>query len=103
MQRLNALLEMLRLDPTDAFLLFALAKEHENANDDATALSYYLQCGEYNPDYVGLYYHLGKLHERATEYDTAAATYTRGMTVAKAANDRHAHNELAMALDALEE
>ena len=103
MQRLTALIEMLAAEPTNAFLLFALAKEYESNADDATALTYYLQCGEYNPDYVGLYYHLGKLYERAQDFDAAITAYTKGIAVAKAANDRHAQNELSMALMEIEE
>lgn len=97
MSRLPTLLTMLAAEPTDAFLLFAIAKEHEKAGDDAQALAYYLQCAQHNPDYVGLYYHLGKLYERRNDIDTAVATYTQGIAVAQQAGDRHAASELGAA------
>ena len=95
--RLDALQTMLEREPTDAFLLFAIAKEYEKKYDDATAQTYYERCHTYNPTYVGLYYHLGKLHERAQNLDAAIHIYKEGMQVAQAAGDRHALSELAMA------
>jgi hypothetical protein len=88
---------MLAAEPTDAFLLFAIAKEHETAGDDALALDFYTQCRHHNPEYVGLFYHLAKLYERKNEIDTAIAVYDVGMLVAKAQNNRHALNEMAIA------
>ncbi len=86
---------MLANNPTDSFLLFALAKEHEKQADDTTALSYYQQLLTNDPNYVGLYYHLGKLYERGAQFQKAWSTYTDGMLVARNANDQHALSELA--------
>jgi tetratricopeptide (TPR) repeat protein len=97
MSRLPALLQMLAAEPTDAFLLFAIAKEHEGAGDDVQALAYYEQCRAHNPDYVGLFYHLAKLHERRNDVPTAVAVYDAGILIAKAQNNRHAQNEMAIA------
>ena len=97
MTRLDTLLTMLATEPTDAFLLFALAKEYETAGNDAEALGFYLKCRSHNPDYVGLYYHLAKLYERKQQIDTAITIYDAGMAVAKAQNNRHAWNEMAIA------
>jgi tetratricopeptide (TPR) repeat protein len=95
--RLTTLLQMLAAEPTDAFLLFAIAKEYESAGDDNEALNFYTKCREHNPDYVGLYYHLAKLYERKNDIQTAISVYDAGMLVAKAQNNRHALNEMAIA------
>ena len=95
MSRLQQLQQFLADSPDDAFILFALAKEHEKQNELALALSYYLTLREKNADYVGTYYHLGKLQEKQQDFDAAVATYTEGMAAAKKAGDNHAFRELA--------
>ena len=95
MSRLPQLLRFLESSPNDAFLLFALAKEHEGLGDDDKALEYYLKLRDTNPKYVGLYYHLGKLYVRRKDIDQAIAVYRAGMEVANFAGDRHAYSELA--------
>jgi tetratricopeptide (TPR) repeat protein len=98
MNRLEYLMQLLAEQPHDAFTLFALAKEHEKMQDLEKALEYYTSLREKHPDYVGLYYHLGKLQEKTAALEVAADTYRQGMEVAKAANDRHAFGELNGAL-----
>ena len=96
-QRLTYLLQLLETSPRDSFVLFATAKEYEKQDNLAQALAYYEQLRRTDPDYVGLYYHLGKLHEQAGRFDTAVATYREGITVARQAGDHHALGELAAA------
>jgi tetratricopeptide (TPR) repeat protein len=96
-QRLQQLYAFHEADPKDSFILFALAKEHESISDDEKALNYYLQLVQNDPDYVGTYYHLGKLYERIGQPTQAFATYCKGMKIARAIGDQHAFNELAEA------
>lgn len=98
MTRLEQLHRLRAASPNDPFLLFAIAKEHEKANNASQALEFYLQISTTSPDYVGLYYHLGKLYERDNRLEDAANTYKEGIKVALAANDRHAAGELQTAL-----
>lgn len=102
-ERLHKLLQFLESSPGDSFLSFAVAKEYESAGDEERALEYYQRLTEQDPDYVGAYYHLGKLYERRRQYEKARQTYERGMEAAKRAGDRHALSELAGARLALEE
>ncbi len=97
MSRIPVLTQMLETEPTDAFLLFALAKEYETIGDTSSAHIYYTSCAEHNPDYVGLYYHLGKHYEKKNDLTQAIAIYKKGMEIAKTANDRHAFSELQQA------
>ncbi len=101
--RLQYLTQLLEASPKDSFVLFALAKEHEGAGDDALALAFYLRLKEADPDYVGTYYHLGKLYERQHDFQNAILTYKVGIETCRQAGDRHAMSELQGALLNLED
>ena len=85
---------MLEESPNEAFLLFALAKEYEKYNEPDTALTYYLKLKAIHPEYVGTYYHLGKLYEQKRLLHMAWSTYKAGMNIAQKLNDQHAFSEL---------
>ncbi len=99
--RLQQLKALLKESPHDSFLLFAIAKEFEKMGDPEEALHHYLNLVEKDPDYVGTYYHLGKLYERMDETGLAWKTYTRGIARARRAADQHALGELMGAKMAL--
>jgi len=92
--RLEQLYQFLEERPEDEFLLFAVAKEYEKLGNEEKAEKYYLKLTTDHADYVGTYYHLGKLYERAEEIERATEIYEKGMEVAKAAGDKHAFGEL---------
>jgi tetratricopeptide (TPR) repeat protein len=95
MSRLDQLFTFLESQPNEPFLLFAIAKEYENHNDNYQALEYYQRLETTTPQYVGLYYHLGKLYEKLGQPERALETYKKGMIIAKQEKDMHAYNELA--------
>ncbi|RZJ64624.1 MAG: tetratricopeptide repeat protein, partial [Flavobacterium sp.] len=68
--------------------------EYNVQNDGKTALKYYLQLTEKHPDYVGTYYHLGKLYEKMGNKEEAINIYQSGMTAARKKRDMHALSEL---------
>lgn len=92
--RLTRLMAFLKESPDDSFILFAIAKEYEKLNATAEALTFYEKLVTLDPDYVGTYYHLGKLHEQAAENEKALAIYQKGIDVAKKIKDQHALSEL---------
>lgn len=94
-ERLEKLLNFLEADPKSSFILFAVAKEYESLGDEQKALSYYQGLISDAPDYVGTYYHLGKLQEKLGQLDQAIETYKQGMVVSKEQGDKHAYSELA--------
>lgn len=100
--RLQQLFDFLKNSPDEPFLLFAIAKEYEGISDTENAKSYYLRLEQNHADYVGTYYHLGKLYESEEDFDLAVSTYEKGMEVAKAAGDKHAFGELRGAKEMLE-
>lgn len=101
MDRISKLKTFLESSPEDSFLKHALALEYIKLNDDAAARRLFEEVLEHEPGYVGSYYHLGKLLERAGEQDLAGSIYEKGMAVAKTAKDMHAYNELQAAYEDL--
>ena len=93
--RLIQLTELLKESPNEPFILFAIAKEYEKQADHKEALAYYLRLQAADPNYVGLYYHLGKLYEKLEQLTEAFQTYTTGMEIARKLGDQHALSELA--------
>lgn len=101
MDRIASIKEFLKQTPDDSFLKHALALEYIKLGNDAAARQQFEELLANEPGYVGSYYHLGKLLERAGAEQEAIAVYEKGMQMAKAENNRHAYNELQMALDDL--
>ncbi|MBT8234412.1 MAG: tetratricopeptide repeat protein [Saprospiraceae bacterium] len=92
--RLEKLLSFYNANESDSFIIFAIAKEYENIERFDKALKYYLELKEKDNDYVGLYYHLGKLYEIIREERLALSTYQEGLDIAKSQKDFHALSEL---------
>ena len=99
MERINRLKEFLAATPDDSFLLHALALEYVKQGDDNTARQFFEKILRQEPGYLGSYYHLGKLLERAGDFEFAILTYKKGMEEAKKVADRHSLNELNGALE----
>lgn len=92
--RLQKLLDFIQNEPNDPFLKYALATEYANANELEKALDYYEDLLTNHPDYVGTYYHAGKLYEQLDRKGDAIITYQKGMEVSRKAKDMHAFSEL---------
>jgi len=101
MDRLQLLHTLLADQPQDPFLNHALALEEIKAGRDASARQVFEALLSRNPEYVGSYYHLGKLLERMGEESTALVVYERGMEAARRQRDDHALGELRGAYDNL--
>ena len=96
--RIEQLEKFLEQNPNDSFVLYALATEHVNLGDDESALNYFKKILTHDPDYTGMYYHVGKLYQRKGQNDLAEQTFLEGMkrTLGK---DAHTHQELQEALN----
>lgn len=103
MDRIAKLKEFLETNPNDSFIQHALALEYVKAGDDAKAKRLFENLLAKDENYVGSYYHLGKLLERSDEKESALRWYEMGMLKAKEAGDSHAYNELQAAYDGLVE
>lgn len=96
-QRLDLLLGILKETPTDSFVIFAIAKEYENIGDQNEAIQYYEKLYHLDPNYVGLYFHWGKIHEEINDSNKAIEIYSMGIEVASMQKDGHAERELRAA------
>jgi len=83
MDQLSRLKEFYEEDPEDPFTRFALAQEYLKEGDVEEARSLFEELVESNPDYVGTYYHLGKLYEELDRRQQAIETYEQGIDVAR--------------------
>ena len=92
--RLDQLLEFYEEDPNDNFVRFALAQEYLKRDNTERALNLFEELVETDPDYVGTYYHLGKLYERLNRTEDAIETYDDGITVARKQQDTKDLSEL---------
>jgi Tfp pilus assembly protein PilF len=101
MNRIDRIKEMLKEQPKDNFLRHALALELIKLNDDHSARIQFENILSDSPNYVGSYYHLGKLYERLNLNELAISTYENGMAACKKINDQHSYNELQSAYDDL--
>lgn len=103
MSRIEKLQELLKASAEDSFLQHALALEYIKIGNDADARTLFTKILQREPAYIGSYYHLAKLLERAGDIEKAIEVYKKGMMEAKAVNDNHSYNELMMALEDVEE
>lgn len=103
MSRIEKLLEFMKTSDKDSFLQHALALEYIKIDKDEEARKLFNEILLREPTYIGSYYHLGKLLERAGDFDKAVKVYKRGMEEARAAGDNHSYNELMGALEDIEE
>lgn len=103
MGRIEKLLEYIKTSGKDSFLQHALALEYIKAGRDEEAGELFSEILLREPTYIGSYYHLAKLLERAGDFDQAIRVYQRGMEEAGKAGDNHTYNELKGALEDIED
>jgi Tfp pilus assembly protein PilF len=101
--RLDQLLVMLREEPQDDFLRYAVAVEYAAAGDLQQAIARIESLIADKPDYLGAYYKLGQLHEQAGVTEKALDVYRRGAVVAKKQGNTKTLGELNTAIMLLED
>lgn len=101
MSRIDKLTEWLTATPNDCFLMHALGLEYAKLEDIKSAIEWFKKVIATDANYVGTYYHLGKMYELQQQTSEAIAIYEKGIAVATLLKDNHARNELQMALDDL--
>jgi predicted Zn-dependent protease len=101
MEKIEKLKSFLHNSPDDPFLKHALALEYIKLGNEAEARRLFLEILTRDPSYIGTYYHLASLLERAGETENAKTWYEKGMIAAKQAGDGHAYHELQAAYENL--
>lgn len=100
--KIKKLAGYIKANPDDSFSKFALALEFLKIDEIRRARRLFESIYQNDPDYVGVYYHLGKLYASVEEADKARTTFQEGIEKARSAGDQHAASELQTALLELE-
>jgi Tfp pilus assembly protein PilF len=103
MSRLQQLQQMLLDEPNDSFLNYALALEYAKEDNLPQAIKIIEEVVQRDENYLGAYYQLGKLYEQQNLSERAIVTYQKGISIAKAQNNKKAQGELNEALWMLED
>ena len=103
MQRLQHIQEMLKNEPDDSFLNYALALEYAKINDINKATQIIEKLLERDENYLGAYYQLGKFYEQLELRESAVTTYKKGITIAQKLGNKKTLRELTEALMMLDE
>jgi Tfp pilus assembly protein PilF len=94
---------MLKSEPSDSFLNYALALEYAKINDVKKAIGLIEELLNRDEKFLGAYYQLGKYYEQIEEKQNAIDTYNKGILIARQKNNTKAAGELNEALLMLEE
>jgi len=100
--KIRKLAAYIKANPDDSFSKFALALEFLKMEEGERARRLFESIRQNDPDYVGVYYHLGNLYASTGAPDTARETFEAGIAKAREKGDDHAASELQTALLELE-
>jgi tetratricopeptide (TPR) repeat protein len=92
--RLEQLFSFLQADANDTFTLYSIAYEYMQLQDFPKSVEYFERLRAVNPQYTGLYYHLGIVYEKMGQADKGMEIFQKGIEVATAVKDLHALSEL---------
>ena len=100
--KIKQLARQIKNNPGDSFSKFALALEFRKEGEFKKARILFEDILSSDPDYVGVYYHLGKLYESLDRLDDAQNLYQKGITIADEQDEKRTKKELREALQQLE-
>ncbi len=96
--KISQLAKNVQQDPSDTFSKFALALELLKEDQVEKAQLLFEAILKQDPDYLGVYYHLGKLYQRREMYSLAEDMFTKGIQIATKKNESRTKSELSEAL-----
>lgn len=99
--KIKQLARQIKHNPGDSFSKFALALEFRKQGEFKKARILFEDILKSDPDYVGVYYHLGKLYEALDRLDDAQSLYQKGITIASEQDEKRTEKELREALEQL--
>ncbi len=102
-KNIERLARFVRENPGDSFSKFALALELLKIGEEQKALILFESIRKSDPDYLGTYYHLGKLYQQLGRREDAEHCFLAGMDLASQKEDHHTRSELTEALEQLRE
>lgn len=93
-KRLEQLISILNKGSKDPFIKYAIATEYLKEENISLALKFYEDLITNHADYIGTYYHLGKLYGNLGRKEDAKITFEQGIKQAKENKNFHALSEL---------
>jgi Flp pilus assembly protein TadD len=99
--RKQQLEEMLKDDPADSFLRYALAMEMVSGGNDTDAVTQFQMLFEADPNYVAAYHQCGLALVRLGRLQEARGTIRQGITVAGQQGNQHAVEEMGVLLESI--
>jgi tetratricopeptide (TPR) repeat protein len=97
MSRIDQLIEFLKDTPNDPFLHYAIAQEYNKLGNKQFALEKYQDLVSRFPNYVGTYYHLGKIQIELGFKQEAMTIFETGIKIAQELKEQHSLAELQSA------
>ena len=101
--RLQQIENMLKDEPDDSFLTYALALEYVKMNELSKAIEIIETLLNRDENYLGAYYQSGKLYEETGQIDKAIVAYKKGIAIAQKQNNKKTLSELNQALFLVED
>jgi Tfp pilus assembly protein PilF len=98
MSRLDQLTKMLRTEPADRFLNFALAMEYVKVGRHEEALAQFTRVTELDRAYVPAYFQKADLLVSLNRHAEAKHVYADALTAAEQSGDKHAAQKVREAL-----
>lgn len=99
--KIKQLARQIKNNPGDSFSKFALALEFRKEGEFKNARILFEDILSSDPDYVGVYYHLGKLYEALDRLNDAKLLYHKGIQIADEQQKARTKKELKEALQQL--
>ena len=96
--KIKQLARQIKKNPGDSFSKFALALEFRKQDQHKNARILFEDILKNDPGYVGVYYHLGKLHEMHDRLREARELYRKGISIAGRQGKSRTKKELQEAL-----
>ena len=102
-ERLNQLREMLRDNPEDVFVSYAIGLELFKTDSSENAFIHMKQLAESHPDYCPVFFKMGQWLSESGEDEEALAWLKKALQIAENENDKKAVNEIKEAIWLLED
>ncbi len=100
-QKIKQLALNIKKNPEDSFSKFALALELLKRDQVSKAILLFESILKQDPDYLGVYYHLGKLYHQTGNVQKAGELFSKGITLAEEQKNSRTKSELSEALETL--
>ena len=101
LQKIKKLALNIKKNPDDSFSKFALALELLKRDQVTKSILLFESIFKQDPEYLGVYYHLGKLYQQTGNLQKAGELFNKGIKLAEEQKNSRTKSELSEALETL--